>query len=273
MMLLFRNDDGVGSVCISDITFAERGKDVQIRLAATDSAVTPHVTILAASAANSLKPTRCSTVFGLVPMLAATAHSDIPHTLVRLAGEVSPPGRIRRCSRNRRSRQLRSKGFPVTAAVVPAGREEQYGSYDVDEGYHRRETIAAVAAVAVACRRRETSVVAAVAAAACHRRGIGVVAAAAAAACHRRGKPYRRSFDDLRLPRPPCPHHHGRRQKHADLGVPPAYPPPALVSQFHGPCVESRRNGWCSLVSSGSVGGRLKSLSSRYRKVPGAGGE
>ena len=73
MLLLLRNDDGVGSVCISGVTFAGRGEDVQMRLAATESAVTPHVTILAASAANSLKPTRCSTVFGLVPILAATA--------------------------------------------------------------------------------------------------------------------------------------------------------------------------------------------------------
>ena len=159
-------------------------------------------------------------------------------------------------------------------AVAPTGREEQYGSYvGVDEGYHRRETLAAVAAVDAACHRRETSVVAAVAATACHRRGTGVVAAAAAAACHRREKSYHRPFDDLRLPRPPCPHNHGRRQEHADLGVPPAYPPPALISQFHGPCFESRRNGWCSLVSGGSVGRRLKSLSSRYHNVPGAGGE
>ena len=42
----------------------------------------------------------------------------------------------------------------AVAAVAPARREEQYGSYvDVDEGYHRRETIAAVAAVAAACHR------------------------------------------------------------------------------------------------------------------------
>ena len=73
-MLLLRNDDGVGSVCISDVTLAGRGEDVQMRLpTATESAVPPYVTILAAGAANSLKPTRCSTVFGLVPMLAATA--------------------------------------------------------------------------------------------------------------------------------------------------------------------------------------------------------
>ena len=73
MMLLLRNDDGVGSVCISDVTFAGRGKDVEMRLATTEGAVPPHVTILAAGAANSLKPTRCSTVFGLEPMFAATA--------------------------------------------------------------------------------------------------------------------------------------------------------------------------------------------------------
>ena len=136
------------------------------------------------------------------------------------------------------------------AAVAPAGREEQYGSYvGVDEGYHRRETIAAVAAVDAACHRLETSVVAAIVAAVCHRLGTSVVAASAAAACHRREKSYHRPFDDLRLPRPPCPHNHDRRQEHADLGVPPAYPPPALVSQLHEPCVENRRNGWCSLVA------------------------
>ena len=73
MLLLLRNDDGVGSVCISDVTFAGRGEDVQMRLAATESAVPPLVTILAAGAANSLKPTRCRTVLGLVPMFAATA--------------------------------------------------------------------------------------------------------------------------------------------------------------------------------------------------------
>ena len=75
MMLLFlRNDDGVGSVCISDGTLAGRGEDVQMRLpTATESAVPLYVTILAAGAASALKPTRCSTVFELVPMFAATA--------------------------------------------------------------------------------------------------------------------------------------------------------------------------------------------------------
>ena len=74
MLLLLRNDDGVGSVCTSDGTLGGRGEDVQMRLpTATESAVPPYVTILAAGAANFLKPTRCSTVFGLVPMFAATA--------------------------------------------------------------------------------------------------------------------------------------------------------------------------------------------------------
>ena len=74
MLLLLRNDDGVGSVCISDVTLAGRGEGVQMRLpTATESAVPPYVTILAAGTAISLKPTRCSTVFGLVPMFAATA--------------------------------------------------------------------------------------------------------------------------------------------------------------------------------------------------------
>ena len=73
MMLLLRNGYGVGSVCISDGTLAGRGEDVQIRLpTATESAVSPYVAILAAGAASVLKPTRCSTVFGLVPMFAAT---------------------------------------------------------------------------------------------------------------------------------------------------------------------------------------------------------
>ena len=74
MLLLLRNDNSVGSVCISDATLAGSGEDVQVRLpTATESAVPPYVTILAAGAVNSLKPTRCSTVFGLVPMFAATA--------------------------------------------------------------------------------------------------------------------------------------------------------------------------------------------------------
>ena len=74
MLLLLRNDDGVGSVCISDGTLAGRGEEVQMRLLpATESAVPPYVTILAAGAASALKPTLCSAVFGLVPMFAATA--------------------------------------------------------------------------------------------------------------------------------------------------------------------------------------------------------
>ena len=122
----------------------------------------------------------------------------------------------------------------VVAAVTAAGLEEKHGSYvDADEEYHRRETIAAVAAAAAACHRRETSV------------------AAAAAACRRREVPYRRSFVGLRLLRPPRPENHSRRQEHAGSGVLPAHPPPALVLQFRGPCVSSRRNGWCFLVSSG----------------------
>ena len=74
MLLLLRNGDGVGSVCIRDGRLARRGEDVQMRLpTATESAVPPYVTILAAGAASALKPTRCSTVFGLVAMFAATA--------------------------------------------------------------------------------------------------------------------------------------------------------------------------------------------------------
>ena len=108
-LLLLRNDDGVSSVCISDGTLAGRGEDVQMRLpTATESAVPPYVTILAAGAASALKPTRCSTVFRLVPMFAAMATVVYRTQRCALAGEVSPPGSIRRCSRSRRSRQLRS---------------------------------------------------------------------------------------------------------------------------------------------------------------------
>ena len=148
----------------------------------------------------------------------------------------------------------------AVAAVAPAGREEKYGRYvDADEESHRRETIVAVAAAAAACHHRETSVAAAAAAAeACHRRETSVaaaatachhretsvaVAAAATNACHRREIPYRRPFVGLRLPRPPRPENHGRRQKHGGSVVPPAHPLPAIVSQFRGPCVGSRRSG------------------------------
>ena len=73
-LLLLKNDGGVGSVCISDGTLAGRGDDVQMRLhTAIESAVPPYVTILAAGAASALKLTRYRTVFGLVPMFAATA--------------------------------------------------------------------------------------------------------------------------------------------------------------------------------------------------------
>ena len=139
----------------------------------------------------------------------------------------------------------------AVAAVAPVGREEKHGSYvDVDE-YHRRETVAAVAAAAVACHRREISVaVAAAAAEACHRRETSVavaaaaveachrskisvavaaaaaaeachrrktsvaVTAAAAKACHRREIPYGHPFVGLRLPRPPRPENHGQRQEY-----------------------------------------------------------
>ena len=72
------------------------------------------------------------------------------------------------------------------AAVARVGREKNHGSYvDVDV-YHRRETVAAVAAAAVACHHRETIAAVAAAAAACHPRETSVAAAAAAVACHRR---------------------------------------------------------------------------------------
>ena len=70
----------------------------------------------------------------------------------------------------------------MTPAIAPAGREEQYGSYvGVDEGYHRRETIAAAAVAAAVYHRRETSVAAATATSVCHCRETSVAAAAAAA--------------------------------------------------------------------------------------------
>ena len=74
MLTLLGNGDGGGSVYFSDGILARRGEDVQMRLPiATESAVPPYVTILAAGAASVLKPTRGNTVFGLVPMFAATA--------------------------------------------------------------------------------------------------------------------------------------------------------------------------------------------------------
>ena len=159
----------------------------------------------------------------------------------------------------------------VAAAAVAAAchrRETSVAAAAVAaEACHRRETSVAVAAAAAAeaCHRRETSVAAATAAAeACHRRetSVAVAAAAAAEACHRREIPYRR------------PENHGRRQEHGGGSmVPPAHPLPAIVSRIHGPCVESRRNGLCFLISGGSVGGRPKSLFSRHHNVPGAGGE
>ena len=157
----------------------------------------------------------------------------------------------------------------AVAAVAPAGREEKHASYvDADEESHRCETIAAVAAAAAACHHHETNVGAAAVAAACHRRETSVAAASAAAACHRHESsvaaaaaaaeacrrleiPYRRPFIGLRLPCPPRPENHGRRQEHRGSVVPPAHPPPAIVSQFRGPCVGNRLSGWCSLVSSG----------------------
>ena len=171
----------------------------------------------------------------------------------------------------------------TVAVVAPAGWEGKHGSYvDADDESHRRETIAAVAAAAAACHHRETSVAAAAAAAACHRREASVAAAAAAAACHRREASvavaaaaaacHRREASVAaaaaaaeachRRPRPPRPENHGRRQEHGGTGVPPTHTSPAIVSQFRGPYVKSRRNGWYFLVSDGSVG-----------NVPEAGGE
>ena len=184
----------------------------------------------------------------------------------------------------------------AVAIVAPAGREGNHGTYvDAGEESHRRETIAAVAAAAAACdhretiaaaaaaaakcHRRETSVAAAAAAAACRRREASVTAAAATAACHRHETNVAAAAAAAtaeayhRRPRPPRPENHGRRQEHGGTGVPPTHTPPAIVSQFYGPCVESRRNGWCFLISGGSGGGLTKSLFSRHRNVPGAGGD
>ena len=183
----------------------------------------------------------------------------------------------------------------AVAVVAPAGREGKHGSYvDADEESHRGATIAAVAAAAAACHHHETSVAVAAAAAACHLREASVAAAAAAAACHRQETSvaaaaaaaeacHRRETSAAvaaaaveachRRPRPPRLENHGRRQDHGSTGVPPAHTSPAIILQFRGPCVESRRNGWCFLVSGRSVGGRPKSLFSRHRNVPGAGGE
>ena len=167
----------------------------------------------------------------------------------------------------------------AVAVVAPAGRKEKHGSYvDADEESHRRETIDAIAAAAAACHHYETNVAAAAAAVACHRREASVAAAAATAeACHRRETSVAVAAAAAeachRRPRLPRPENHGRRQEHGGTEVPPTHTSLAIVSQFRGPCVESRRNGWCFLVSGGSVGGRPKSLFSRHRNVPGAGGE
>ena len=179
----------------------------------------------------------------------------------------------------------------AVAVVTPTGREGKHGSYvDADEESHRGETIADVAAAATACHHRETSVAAAaaaaachrreasvaaaaaachrreasvaVAAAACHRREASVAAAAAAAACHRRKTSVAAAAAAAetchRHPRLPRPENHGRRQEREGTGVPPTHTSPAIVSEFYGPCVESKRNGWCFLVSGGLVGGRRK---------------
>ena len=75
-----RRVDDVVSVRISDEILAGRGEDVQIRLpTATESAVPPYVTILAAGAANSLKPTRCSTVLDLCPCLPQRPQRHTAH--------------------------------------------------------------------------------------------------------------------------------------------------------------------------------------------------
>ena len=90
----------------------------------------------------------------------------------------------------------------VVAVVALAGREGKHGTYvGASEESHRCETsiAAAVAAAGAACHRRETSI---------------VVAAAAAEACHRREIPYCYPFVGLRLPRPPRPDNHDRRQEH-----------------------------------------------------------
>ena len=153
----------------------------------------------------------------------------------------------------------------AVAVVAPARREGKYGSYvDADEEFHRRETITAVAAAAAAYHHHETSVAAAAAAAACHRREASVAAAAAAAACHRceasvaaaaaAAEACHRCETSVaeavaaaeachRRPRPPRPENHDRRQEHGGTGVPPTHTSPAIILQFRGPCVESRRNG------------------------------
>ena len=161
------------------------------------------------------------------------------------------------------------KTIDAVAAAAAAGhhRETSVAAASAATACHRRETSVAVAAATAGCHHRETSVAAAAAAAACYRRETIVAAAAAAAeACHRRET----SVAVVAAAAEAC---HRREIEHRGSMVPPAHPPPAIVSQFHGPRVESRRNGWCFLVSDGSVGGQPKSLFSRHRNVPGAGGE
>ena len=180
----------------------------------------------------------------------------------------------------------------AVAAVASAGPEGKYGSCRetinavaaAAAAYHHPETSVAAAPVAAASHHRETSLAAATVAAACHRRQTGVAAAAAAAeACHRRETsvaaaaaaaeacpPRETSVDVAAAAAEAC---HRRETEHGGSMVPPAHPPPAIFLQFHEPCVESTRNGWCFLVSDGSVGGRPKSLFSRHCNVPGSGGE
>ena len=84
-------------MCISDETLAGRGEDVQIRLpTATESAVPPYVTTLAADAASAFKPKLVQHSFQTCAHGFRNGHSVTPYNSVRLAGEVSPPGSIRR---------------------------------------------------------------------------------------------------------------------------------------------------------------------------------
>ena len=74
MMLLLLRMTMVSASCASVTGHSpEEVKTLKRGPTATESAVPPYVTILTAGAASVLKPTRCSTVFGLVPMFAATA--------------------------------------------------------------------------------------------------------------------------------------------------------------------------------------------------------
>ena len=164
---------------------------------------------------------------------------------------MSPPGRIRRCSRSRRSRQLRSKGFPVTAAVAPPGGRSSMGA----TLRLMRDTTAArplLLLLRLPWHATASRPVLLLLLPPRHATAAGPVLLLLLLPRHATAAKNHTVvfFMASASPGPPVPIITAD-DKSVRVWVPPAYPPPALVSQFHGPCVESRRNGWCSLVAGG----------------------